>query len=68
MKLKKQEDETAKYLILENDVIELLYNGMLKNKPYLLRFCNFNNEIYEIRLDKSDIKFINNFLNGYLEN
>lgn len=56
-----------RYLILENDIITILCNENLKTRPFLMRLCNFDNELYEIRLDKKDIKFIVNFLQQHLE-
>lgn len=45
-----------KTIILENDIIEILYNKNLTNKPYLLRLINYNNELYEMRADADDLK------------
>jgi hypothetical protein len=45
-----------KTIILENDIIEILYNKNLTNKPYLLRLVNYNNELYEMRADADDLK------------
>lgn len=42
---------------LEYDLIEIHYNGQLKNKPYLVRVFNFNNtDPEEIRLDEKDME------------
>lgn len=43
-------------IVLEKDIIEILYNEHLKNKPYLLRFINYNNELYEMRADENELK------------
>lgn len=45
-----------KTIVLENDVIEILYNKNLKRKPYLLRLVNYNHELYEMRADENDLK------------
>lgn len=61
------DNQKEKYLILENDIVEILHNANLKNKPYLIRLVNFSNENYEIRVDRADIKFLVNFLQDYME-
>ena len=44
-------------LELDYDLIEVHYNPVLKNKPYLVRAFNYNSdEPSEIRLEESDIK------------
>ena len=44
-------------LELDYDLIEVHYNPVLKNKPYLVRAFNYNSdEPNEIRLEESDIK------------
>ena len=44
-------------LNLEYDLIEVHYNPILKNKPYLVRVFNYDSdEPNEIRLEESDIK------------
>ena len=44
-------------LDLEYDLVEVHYNPILKNKPYLVRVFNYNSdEPNEIRLEESDIK------------
>lgn len=40
----------------KDDIIEILHNENLDKKPYLLRFFNFHNERYEIRMDEDDLK------------
>lgn len=42
-------------IILEDDIIEIFYNANLSNKPYLIRLSNYDNVVYEIRADHSDI-------------
>lgn len=42
-------------IILEDDIIEIFYNASLSNKPYLIRLSNYDNAVYEIRADYSDI-------------
>lgn len=44
-------------LVLDYDLIEVHYNPLLKNKPYLVRVFNYNNsDPNEIRLDDNEIK------------
>lgn len=43
------------YILTNNDIVEILYNDMLKDRPYLLRFYNYHGEKYEIRMNQSDI-------------
>ena len=43
-------------LILEYDLIEIHYNELLKNKPYLVRVFSYNNsDSSELRLDENQI-------------
>ena len=43
-------------LILEYDLIEVHYNGLLKNKPYLVRVFSYNNtDPSELRLDEEEV-------------
>lgn len=44
-------------LILEYDLIEIHYNELLKNKPYLVRIFSYNDtDPSELRLDEKEIK------------
>jgi hypothetical protein len=44
-------------LNLEYDLVEIHYNELLKNKPYLVRVFNYNNkEPSELRLTKEQVK------------
>lgn len=44
-------------LILEYDLIEIHYNELLKNKPYLVRVFSYNDtDPNELRLDEKEIK------------
>lgn len=45
------------YLMTDDDVVEILHNKLLKNRPYLLRFTNYDNERYEIRMSEEDITY-----------
>lgn len=50
-------------IVLERDIIEILYNENLKKKPYLLRFINYNNELYEMRADENDLRELTTIIN-----
>ena len=45
-------------LILEYDLIEIHYNELLKNKPYLVRVFSYyhNDDPSELRLDEKEVK------------
>lgn len=44
-------------LDLDYDLIEIHYNDMVKNKPYLVRVFNYNDcEPTEFRVDENEIK------------
>ena len=53
---------------LSDDVVELLYNDNLRDKPYMMRLTNFSNERYEMVLSRKDIEHLADFINKYLEN
>lgn len=43
-------------LILEYDLIEIHYNELLKNKPYLVRIFSYNStDPSELRLDEEQV-------------
>jgi hypothetical protein len=44
-------------LNLEYDLVEIHYNELLKNKPYLVRVFSYNNtDPSELRLDEEEVK------------
>jgi len=44
-------------LNLEYDLVEVHYNELLKNKPYLVRVFSYNNtDPIELRLDEKEVK------------
>lgn len=49
-------------IILEDDIIEIFYNTNLSSKPYLIRLSNYDNMVYEIRADHSDIDELSTIL------
>ena len=43
-------------LILEYDLVEVHYNELLKNKPYLVRVFSYNNTDHtELRVDENQV-------------
>ena len=43
-------------LILEYDIVEIHYNELLKNKPYLIRVFSYNNsDPTELRVDENQV-------------
>lgn len=53
-------------LILEYDLIEVHYNKLLKNKPYLVRVFSYNNsDPSELRLDEKEVKNLYQTLKEY---
>jgi len=57
----------TKYIVLEDDVISIMYNDLLKTKPFLIRMTNFNNEQYEVRADKEDVEKLIQKLNELIK-
>jgi hypothetical protein len=47
-----------KTIILQDYVIEIHYNSILKNKPYLIRIFNWDNEPSELRAEYKDIEYL----------
>jgi hypothetical protein len=53
-------------LILEYDLVEVHYNELLKNKPYLVRVFSYNNtDPSELRLDKEQVDNLYQTLKEY---
>ena len=53
-------------LILEYDLIEVHYNELLKNRPYLVRVFSYNNtDPNELRLDKEQVDNLYQTLKEY---
>jgi hypothetical protein len=55
----------SNYIVFDGDFITIIHNENLKNKPYLVRFINFDNEQYEIRMSKEDLDKFINFLSTF---
>lgn len=53
-------------IVLEYDLIEIHYNAMLKNEPYLVRVFSYNNsDPHELRLNENDLKNLYKILKDY---
>ena len=53
-------------LILEYDTIEIHYNKLLKNKPYLVKIFSYNDtDTHELRLDEKEIENLYQILKEY---
>jgi len=54
-------------LILEYDLIEIHYNELLKNKPYLVRVFSYhhNDDPAELRLDEEQVNNLYQTLKEY---
>ena len=53
-------------LNLEYDVVEIHYNELLKNKPYLVRVFSYNNtDPSELRLDEEQVNNLYQTLKEY---
>lgn len=51
------------YILTKDDIVEILHNDLLKDRPYLVRFYNYDGEKYEVRMNQEDIDFFINILN-----
>jgi hypothetical protein len=54
-------------LILEYDLVEVHYNELLKNKPYLIRVFSYNNkdDPTELRVDENQVNNLYQTLKEY---
>ena len=52
-------------LILEYDLIEIHYNELLKNKPYLVKVFSYNNDPHELRLNEEEVNNLYQTLKEY---
>jgi hypothetical protein len=53
-------------LILEYDLVEIHYNELLKNKPYLIRVFSYNSsDTTEIRADEDEVNNLYQTLKEY---
>jgi hypothetical protein len=54
-------------LILDYDLVEVHYNELLKNKPYLVRVFSYNNKDHptELRVDENQVNNLYQTLKEY---
>ena len=52
----------SNYIVFDDDFITIIHNELIKKRPYLIRFINFNNEQYEIRMEKEELDRFIKFL------
>jgi hypothetical protein len=63
MKMKKSIDtKKCQSLILDDIVIDILYNENLKHNPYLVRFTDFNYNLFEFRANDEDLSDLQKFI------
>ena len=53
-------------IILEDSCIEILYNSMLSNNPYLIRIYNYDSGYYEFRTNEQDLKTLIDLIDSLL--
>jgi hypothetical protein len=49
-------------LILDDLVIDILYNKNLKHNPYLVRFTDFDYNLFEFRANNQDLLDLKKFI------
>lgn len=60
-------DPTAA-IIFDDSIIEIQYNDLLKNKPYLVKLTGYISEYYETRMSGEELRGLAEFILKYLEN
>lgn len=55
-------------IILDDSIIEIQYNDLLKNKPYLVKLHGYISGSYETRMSCEELRELADFINYYLEN
>lgn len=55
-------------IIFDDSIIEIQYNDLLKNKPYLVKLTGYISEYYETRMSCEELRGLADFINQYLEN
>jgi hypothetical protein len=67
MKTKKSiEIKNCQSIILDDLVIDILYNKNLKYNPYLVRFTDFDYNLFEFRANDADLLDLKNFIENIL--
>lgn len=55
-------------IIFDDSIIEIQYNDLLKNKPYLVKLHGYISEHYETRMSGEELRRLADFINYYLDN
>ena len=55
-------------IIFDDSIIEIQYNDLLKNKPYLVKLTGYISEYYETRMSGEELRDLADFIYKYLEN
>ena len=55
-------------IIFDDSIIEIQYNDLLKNKPYLVKLTGYISEYYETRMSGEELRDLADFILQYLEN
>ena len=55
-------------IIFDDSIIEIQYNDLLKNKPYLVKLTGYISEYYETRMSCEELRALADFINYYLDN
>ena len=55
-------------IIFDDSIIEIQYNDLLKNKPYLVKLTGYISEYYETRMSAEELRALADFINYYLDN
>ena len=55
-------------IIFDDSIIEIQYNDLLKNKPYLVKLTGYISEYYETRMSGEELRGLADFINYYLDN
>lgn len=54
-------------IIFDDSIIEIQYNDLLKNKPYLVKLHGYTSEYYETRMSGEELRSLAEFINCYLD-
>lgn len=55
-------------IIFDDSIIEIQYNDLLNNKPYLVKLTGYISESYETRMSCEELRGLAEFINYYLDN
>ena len=54
-------------IIFDDSIIEIQYNPLLKNKPYLVKMTGYTSEYYETRMSGEELRGLAEFILHYLQ-